>query len=126
VDSETGVVADTLFLGVTRPALALGVPYAALLANALVTMELFLTTHNLLCVLICVPLHGLAWLACLADPRFFDIVAVWAQVRARAGYGGARAWRAHSYGCLRHDRAGKGSLPNAIVEWLEASECAPT
>jgi len=99
-EPDTGVIADPLFLGITRPALALGVPYAALLANALFTMELFLATHNLLCLLVCLPLHGLAWLACLADPRYFDLVAVWAQVRVRSGRPGERPWRARSYGCL--------------------------
>jgi type IV secretion system protein VirB3 len=123
VNSDTGVIADPLFLGITRPALAFGVPYAALLANALVTMELFLTTHNLLCVLVCAPLHGLAWLACLAEPRFFELVAVWGQVRARGGRGGARAWRAHSYGCLRIRNAIEQSVPIAVVESVEARIC---
>jgi type IV secretion system protein VirB3 len=111
-----GVIADTLFLGVTRPALALGVPYAALLVNALVTLELFLVTKNLLCVLLCVPLHGLAWLVCLVEPRFFELLAVWGQVRARAGHSRARDWRARSYGCLHGARARHGHLPVAVVE----------
>jgi len=123
-DTAAGVIADTLFLGVTRPALALGVPYAALLANALVTMELFLVTHNLLCLLIAVPLHGLAWLACLAEPRFFEIVAVWGLVRARAGRGGARSWRAHSYGCLRSTAIADRTLPVAVVEAAGIAACA--
>jgi len=100
VATDTGLVADSLFLGVTRPALALGVPYTALLVNGLVTLELFLTTRNLLCLLICLPLHGFAWLACLAEPRFFELLAVWGQTRARGGFAGKRAWRARSYGCF--------------------------
>lgn len=113
---ESGVTADTLFLGITRPALALGVPYAALLVNGLVTLELFLTTRNLLCLLICVPLHGLSWLACLAEPRFFEILSVWVQVRVRGGFRESRAWRARSYGCLRGpSRRGAESFA-AVVE----------
>lgn len=115
-----GVSADALFLGVTRPALALGVPYAALLANALITLELFLTTKNLLCVLLCVPLHGLAWLVCLVEPRFFELLAVWGQVRTRGGHSGARDWHARSYGCLHGVRRGRDPLPVAVVESREA------
>lgn len=116
-----GVVADALFVGLTRPALALGVPYSALLVNVLVTLELFLTTRNLLCVLICLPLHGLAWLACLAEPRFFELVAVWGSVRSRRGFASGRDWRAHSYGCL-HGRSRSG-VPCAVVESSEAAPC---
>ncbi len=119
--TECGVIADPLFLGITRPALALGVPYAALLVNALVTIELFLTTRNLLCVLICVPIHGLAWLACLAEPRFFELLAVWGQVRAR-GRGGVRAWRARSYACLPVGDGGR-RLPTVIVEHRGMTRC---
>jgi len=118
----TGVIADALFLGVTRPALALGVPYAALLVNSLVTLELFLTTRNLLCLLICLPLHGFAWLACLAEPRFFELLAVWVQVRARGGYRGRRAWRARSYGCLR---SADPRAPGALVPVVESEEAGP-
>ena len=53
-------------------------PYAAVLANALVTLELFLLTRNLAALLVCVPLHGLAWLVCLAEPRCFELLAAWA------------------------------------------------
>ena len=119
VNAESGVIADSLFLGVTRPALALGVPYAALLMNGLVTLELFLTTRNLLCLLICLPLHGFSWLACLAEPRFFDLLAVWGQTRARGGARGARAWRARSYGCLGVAAA---RTSNVIVPVVESAE----
>ena len=122
-DEAAGVIADSLFIGVTRPALALGVPYAALLMNSLVTMELFLTTRNLLCLLICLPLHGFAWLACLAEPRFFELLAVWGQVRARGGSRGSRAWRARSYGCLRAAVANGRGAVTAVVESQEVGPC---
>lgn len=96
-----GVTADPLFVGVTRPAMALGVPYSALLINAFVTLESFLVTRNLLCLLIAGPLHGLAWLVCLAEPRSFELLAVWGQTRARAGFRGRHPWRAVSYGAFR-------------------------
>ncbi len=100
--------------------MALGVPYVALLANALLTLELFLVTRNLLWLLVAAPLHSLAWLVCLAEPRAFELLAVWAQVRARAAFGGRRRWRAVSYGAFgpsagdRHARQ-----PWPIIDWRE-------
>jgi type IV secretion system protein VirB3 len=112
------VTADTLFVGVTRPAMALGVPYAALLANAFVTLELFLVTRNLLWLLVAVPLHGLAWLVCLAEPRAFELLAVWGQVRARAGFRGRQLWRAISYGPFRPTPIGRANSPPwPVVDW---------
>jgi len=119
-ERNAGVIADTLFIGVTRPALALGVPYAALLVNALLTLELFLTTKNLLWLLVCIPIHGLSWLACLAEPRFFELLAVWGQIRARGGRGAARAWRARSYACLRPRALPRRADPWLVVEDREA------
>jgi len=114
-----GVIADPLFVGATRPALALGVPYGALLANAFLTMELFLVTRNLLWLGLALPLHGLAWLVCLAEPRFFELIGVWGRVRARAGYCAKSRWRAVSYGPLCVRDIGQVKLSEV---WNEQSE----
>jgi type IV secretion system protein VirB3 len=112
------VTADPLFVGATRPAMALGVPYAALLANAFLTLELFLVTRNLLLLLIALPLHGLAWLVCLAEPRAFELLAVWAQVRARAGFRGRQRWQTVSYGAFRPSKPdGRAQQPWPVVDW---------
>ena len=114
--SRARLTADVLFLGVTRPALAFGVPYAALLLNAMVTLELFLLTRNLLCIVLCVPLHGLTWIACLAEPRFFELVALWGRVRAPARRS-VRAWGALGYAPLSGGRSdGPGSAITLVVE----------
>jgi len=44
---NSGVTADPLFVGATRPPMRWGVTYSALLANGVFTMELFLLTKNL-------------------------------------------------------------------------------
>lgn len=120
-----GLTADALFVGATRPAMALGVPYVALLANALVTLELLLVTRNLLWLLLALPLHGLAWLVCLAEPRYFDLLGTWAQVRARAGFAGRRYWGAVAYGPFGAPRRrAPAAAPVAIVEHAEARRCA--
>jgi type IV secretion system protein VirB3 len=114
-----GLTADPLFVAATRPAMALGVPYAAILANAFVTLELFLVTRNLLWLLVAAPVHGVAWLVCLAEPRAFELLALWAQVRARAGFRGRRPWRAVSYGPFPSPAGRTAQVPCAIVEARE-------
>ena len=110
-----GVTADPLFLGVTRPAMAFGVTYSALLANAVVTVELFLLTRNLLWLLACLPVHGLFWLLCLSEPRFFDLALLWGKTRGPgllgngrrvAGAGVQRAARSTCLGSRRSPAAG--------------------
>jgi type IV secretion system protein VirB3 len=72
-----GLVADTLFVGATRPPMRWGVTYSALLLNIVFTLEAFLLTRNLLTLLLCVPIHGMCALLCARDPRFFDLVLLW-------------------------------------------------
>ena len=76
-----GIHADPLFAGVTRPAMAMGVTYSALLINGMTTVELFLLTKNLLWMLVCIPIHGIFWLVCKNDARFFDLLFLWGRTR---------------------------------------------
>lgn len=107
LDTETGLIADPLFVGVTRPAMAFGVTYSALLVNGLVTLELFLLTRNLLWLLLFVPLHTLAWLLCQAEPRIFDLLLLWGRTHGAGSSVASAATRANSYCPLAVD------LPNA-------------
>lgn len=100
---NSGLVVDQLFVGVTRPAMAMGVTYSALLVNGIVTMELFLLTRNLPWLLICVPIHGLAWLLCASEPRFFDLLMLWGRTRGPGLFGNARFWLANGYSALALD-----------------------
>jgi type IV secretion system protein VirB3 len=94
------LTSDPLFVALTRPAMALGVPYVAVLANLLATLELFLVTKDLLWLLTIVPLHALTFIVCLAEPRFFDLLQVWAVTRLNARAGGRSRWGTRSYGAL--------------------------
>ena len=96
-----------MFAGVTRPAMAMGVTYSALLINGLTTVELFLLTKNLVWMLVCIPIHGIFWLVCKNDARFFDLFFLWGRTRGPGLLGNARFWKANSYSPLRFD------LPNA-------------
>jgi len=104
---NSGVTADVLFVGVTRPAMTFGVTYSAMLVNAVVTVELFLLTRNLLWLFACLPVHGVFWLLCLSEPRFFDLALLWGRTRGPGLLGNGRLWRANAYSPLALD------LPNA-------------
>lgn len=100
-DRNPGLVADALFVGVTRPPMRFGVTYAALLFNVVFTMEVFLLTRNLLTLLLSAPIHGVCMLLCARDARFFDLVLLWTRARIPAALGNLRYWRSSSCGPLR-------------------------
>lgn len=111
-ERASGLVADPLFVAVTRPPMRWGVTFSALLVNLVFTMEAFLMTKNLLTLLIAVPIHGVCALFCLRDPRFFDLVLLWGKTRLPAYATNYRIWRASSCSPLetaRPDRAGRRS-----------------
>lgn len=99
-----GVVSDPLFVGMTRPPMVWGVTYSGLLVNLMLTMEVFIVTKNLLWLLSFVPIHGLLYMVCLYEPRFFDLFQLWGRTRAVALLGGnLRFWRASSHSPLPLD-----------------------
>jgi type IV secretion system protein VirB3 len=101
--ANQGVILDPLFVAVTRPAMAFGVTYAALLINGAVTVELFLLSQNLLWLLFCIPIHGILWRVCKSEPRFFDLLFLWGRTRGPGLLGNVRFWKANSYSPLRLD-----------------------
>jgi type IV secretion system protein VirB3 len=102
-ERNAGLVAETLFVGATRPPMRWGATYSALLFNLIFTLETFLVTRNLLALLLCAPIHGLCVLLCARDARFFDLLLLWGQTRLPALLGNLRYWKASSYGPLSID-----------------------
>ena len=100
---NAGLTADPLFVGATRPPMRWGVTYAALLFNAVFSLEAFLLTRNLLVLPVCLPIHGVCALLCVRDARFFDLLMLWARTRAPALLGTWRIWKASSYSPLLLD-----------------------
>jgi type IV secretion system protein VirB3 len=94
---NTGLTADPLFVGATRPSMRWGVTYTALLLNLVFVMEAFLLTKNLLILLLCAPIHGICVLLCMRDARFFDLVLLWGRTRLPALFANLRFWKASSY-----------------------------
>jgi len=125
---NTGVTADVLFVGATRPPMRWGVTYSALLMNLVFTMEGFLLTRNLLTLLLCLPIHGVCALLCARDARFFDLMLLWGRTRIPALLSNARLWRAVSYGPLALDppdgRGRRRTAASASVARCTAGEGA--
>jgi len=102
-----GIVADPLFVGMTRPSMVWGVTYSAMMFNIVVTTESFIVTKNLAWLLAFVPIHGMLYLVCLCEPRFFDLLQLWGRTRLPAMVAGnQRYWRANSYSPLALDLPG--------------------
>ena len=120
---NSGLTADPLFVGATRPPMRWGVTYSALLLNAVVTMEVFLVTRNLLTLLLAAPIHGVCALLCARDPRFFDLALLWGRTRIPALLANVRHWRSSSYSPMwldLPDRRGRRrtALSATPVIWL--------
>ncbi|MDM0001161.1 type IV secretion system protein VirB3 [Variovorax sp. J22P240] len=104
MDRNQGIVADPLFVGMTRPSMVWGVTYSALMFNAVLTTEAFILTKNLAWLLAFLPIHGVLYLVCLYEPRFFDLLQLWGRTRLPALLAGnLRHWRASSYSPLALD-----------------------
>jgi len=100
---NSGLTAEPLFVGATRPPMRWGVTYSALLFNLIFTMEAFLLSKNLLTLLVCVPIHALCLLLCARDARCFDLMLLWGRTRLPALLTNLRLWGASSYSPLRLD-----------------------
>ena len=124
IGRNDGLVADTLFVAVTRPPMRWGVTYSALLFNVVFSMEVFLLTKNLLTLLVAVPIHGVCALLCLRDARFFDLILLWARTRMQSFVGTFRYWRASSYSSLAVDLPDlRGRRRISAAPWI--TTCVP-
>jgi type IV secretion system protein VirB3 len=99
-----GLTADTLFVGVTRPTMLFGVTYSAMIINVMLTMEAFILTKNMAWLLAFLPIHGLFYVVCLYEPRFFDLLSLWLRTRGIAlAVGNVRFWEASTHSPLPLD-----------------------
>jgi type IV secretion system protein VirB3 len=62
-----------VFRALTRPQMFAGVTYSFFILNAAVTTEAFLITRSFLALVVAVVVHGFGYLACLREPRIFDL-----------------------------------------------------
>lgn len=94
-DVDVQLVREPVFTALTRPQMFAGVTYNFFVINALVTMEAFLVTKSFWVILVALLLHGFGTVACLGEPRIFDLWLLRARRASRLpGFG---AWRCNSY-----------------------------
>nr|WP_230781926.1 VirB3 family type IV secretion system protein [Sphingomonas sp. Leaf37] len=86
---------DVLFVGLTRPQMLLGVTYGFAIGNAILTTELFLVFKSVWVLLSVVLVHAIGVVACLRDPRIFDLWLV--KVRRCPRVPNYRLWRCNAY-----------------------------
>lgn len=113
---NSGLTAEPVFVGATRPPMRWGVTYSALLFNLVLTMETFLLSKNLLTLLVCIPVHAVCVLLCARDARFFDLLQLWVRTRLPALLANLRFWSASSYSPLPLDLPdARGRRRRAVV-----------
>jgi type IV secretion system protein VirB3 len=90
-----GLERDTVFVALTRPQMFAGVTYTWFVANAVISTELFLVFRSAWVILLALIVHAIGVLACLREPRIFDLwltrVGRCPRVRNHA------IWRCNSY-----------------------------
>lgn len=90
-----GLDRDTVFVALTRPQMFAGVTYTWFIANAVLAAELFLIFRSVWVLIAAVAIHGAGMLACLREPRFFDLWITRASRCPRVP--NYRIWRCNSY-----------------------------
>ena len=90
-----GLVSDPIFAALTRPQMIGGVTYGYAVFNLILTVETFLVTKSFWVVPFAAIVHGIGYLGCLHEPRFFDL---WiTKVRNCPRVRNHRFWRCNSY-----------------------------
>lgn len=86
---------DPVFVALTRPQMFAGVTYSYFIANAVLAAELFLIFKSFWALGAALILHLIGVLACLREPRFFDL---WiAKVSRCPRIKNYRLWGCNSY-----------------------------
>jgi type IV secretion system protein VirB3 len=62
-----------VFRALTQPQMFAGVTYSFFIINGVVTTEAFLITRSFLAIGAAMIAHAIAYLACLHEPRIFDL-----------------------------------------------------
>lgn len=91
----TGLDRDPLFVALTRPQMFAGVTYSFFVINAILTTELFLIFKSFWVFLAALLVHLIGYLACLGEPRIFDLWLIKASRCPRVR--NYRLWQCNSY-----------------------------
>ena len=69
----TALNASPIFRALTEPQMFAGVTYSFFIVNIVLTTEIFLITRSFWSLLAALAIHAVGYLACLYDPRIFDL-----------------------------------------------------
>jgi type IV secretion system protein VirB3 len=67
------LASDPVFAALTRPQMIAGVTYGFAVFNLIVTVEAFLISRSFWALAVAAGLHACGSLACLREPRFFEL-----------------------------------------------------
>lgn len=91
----TELVKTPVFKALTQPQMFAGVTYSFFIINGVITTEAFLITRSFLALLVSLVVHMIGYLACLREPRIFDL---WlTKVSKCPRIPNWRFWRCNSY-----------------------------
>jgi len=79
-----------VFRALTQPQMFAGVTYSFFIINGVVTTEAFLVARSFWVFAVALAAHGIGYLACLREPRIFDL---WLTRVSRCPRN--RTWRRH-------------------------------
>lgn len=89
------LIKSTVFKALTQPQMFAGVTYSYFIINAVVTTEAFLITRSFWAFAVAAVLHVIGYLACLREPRVFDLWLI--KVSKCPRIRNHRHWRCNSY-----------------------------
>jgi len=91
----TDLVRTPIFKALTQPQMFAGVTYSYFIINGVITTEAFLITRSFWALIIAAIVHIIGYLACLREPRIFDL---WlTRVSRCPRVKNWRFWRCNSY-----------------------------
>lgn len=76
-DKEDDLLADPLFVGLTRPTMIGGVTFQGIMLNMMITTGVFMVTKNPLHLGVALPIHAVFYGICAHDPRAFELLGLW-------------------------------------------------
>lgn len=95
MSNNVDITRDVLFVGATRPPMIMGVTFEVFILNGMTTAIVFLSIGNPLYLLVCAPVHVLAYLLCLNEPRRFKLLAL--KAKCMMDNRNRSFWKSNSY-----------------------------
>jgi type IV secretion system protein VirB3 len=69
----TRLASDPIFSALARPQMIGGVTYSFAVFNLIATLEIFLITRSFWAFAFALVVHGIGYVGCVREPRFFDL-----------------------------------------------------